>query len=843
MSQEDDQTVIDSDIAPTTQATIELSGISKSYAGAPALTDVSVEVLPGEVHAILGENGAGKSTLMNVASGTVQPDTGTIRMIGDEVTGLTPRSATALGIAIVHQHPAVLPDMTVLENLQVALPRSFFKGSPTARVARDLLDGVGLHVHLGERVESLTLAEKHLLEIAKAFAVHPRLLILDEPTAPLGGDAVALLFGRVRGIVAEGTSVVYITHRLGEVRELADRVTVLRDGRVRGTSRVDDITDPELLALIVGRTLESTFPPKRPAERSDHESNFVVDAISGPGFSSISLSARRGEIVGIAGVVGNGQSDLLRALAGLESFSGTVTVGGRRVSGRELLRRTAYMPSDRLSEGLLRSLSVRENAAVSALVRFRRGPLLSRRTEAEEVRKSLASLSVKAPSLDSTVTALSGGNQQKVVISRALLSEPAVLVADEPTQGVDVGARAEIYGILREASEAGVPVIVSSSDSKELEGLCDRVVVMSRGHVVATLVGEDVTEEQIVSNAVTSTAESVQVAARQRASSPGLRRFIQGDYTPSVLLVVVMLGLAAYITPGNDRYLSDFNIYTILTAATATGFIALGQNIALLTGGIDLSVGPLAGFLVVISSFYANDGTTAVHLLTGFALMVLAAIAVGLVNGVLIRFGRFTPIAATLTLYIALGGFAFLLRPTQGGFISTTFQDDINYVYGPIPAVFIALVVVAIALEVALRWRPWGWRLRAVGSDEESARRIGIPVTRTIVLGYVAASLLTFLGAVILMGQYGIGDPSQGQAFTLTSVTAVVLGGTSLLGGRGTFLGTVLGALLLQQVLNATTFLGLGSTSQYYFQGLLILVAAVVYTLARARRRRAGAPG
>ena len=270
--------MIDSDIAPTTQATIELSAISKSYSGAPALTDVSVEVLPGEVHAIFGENGAGKSTLMNIASGTVQPDAGSIVMHGDEVTGLNPRTAAGLGIAIVHQHPALLPDLTVLENLQVALPRSTFAGASTNKVARELLEGVGLRVHLGERVETLTLAEKHLLEIAKAFAVRPRILILDEPTAPLGGDAVELLFRRVREIVAAGTSVVYITHRLGEVRQLADRVTVLRDGRVRGTSQVEDISDPELLALIVGRTLESTFPPKSAAV--DDEPNFVVEGLS-----------------------------------------------------------------------------------------------------------------------------------------------------------------------------------------------------------------------------------------------------------------------------------------------------------------------------------------------------------------------------------------------------------------------------------------------------------------------------------------------------------------------------------------------------------------------------------
>ena len=405
----------------------------------------------------------------------------------------------------------------------------------------------------------------------------------------------------------------------------------------------------------------------------------------------MSLAAHPGEIVGLAGVEGNGQSELLRALAGLESFSGSVTVAGRTLRGRELLHRSAYMPADRLLRGAdgdpVGAREHRGGRIATLPARTLREPPGGSRSGALLARLAVGEGAVAGRHRDRAVgwEPAEGGHLS------ALLSEPVVLIADEPTQGVDVGARAEIYGILRDASVGGVPVIISSSDAKELEGLCDRVLVMSRGQVVATLTGEDVTEEQIVSNAVTSTAETVQVAARRRASSSGVRRFIQGDYTPAVLLVLVMLGLAAYINPGNDRYLSDFNIYTTLSAATAVGFIAIGQNIALLTGGIDLSVGPLAGFLVVVSSFYANDGTTPAHLITGLALMVAVAVAVGGVNGCLIRFLKFTPIAATLTLYIALGGFAFLLRPTQGGFISTTFQNNINYVYGAIPAVFIAL--------------------------------------------------------------------------------------------------------------------------------------------------------
>ena len=825
--------------APSAQAPVlDLSHISKLYSGVAALSDVSVEIRAGEVHAILGENGAGKSTLMNVASGTVQPDGGTIRFAGDLVT-LSPSVAARLGIAIVYQHPAVLPDMTVLENLQVSLPASVFGDDPDELVAERMLDGVGLHVHLRDRVELLTVAQKHLLEIAKAFAIKPKVLILDEPTAPLGQASVDLLFSRVRAAVASGVAVVYITHRLAEVRELAQRVTVLRDGAFRGESAVADISDDELLAMIVGRQLESTFPPKH-VTRADDPRVFEVSGLSGDGFSGVSFSAARGQIVGVSGVAGNGQSELLRALAGLTPFAGVVKVGDAERRSRDLLRDAAFLPADRHSEGLMMTLTVRENAAVAALQKFRGWWLLSRKKELGRVTDTLQSLDVKAPSLDAEVSSLSGGNQQKVVMARTLLSEPKVVIADEPTQGVDVGARAEIYRILREVADSGIPVIVNSSDAKELEGLCDEVIVMSRGTVIETLSGADVTEQMMISAAVSSTTSSVSadqvIKATDAKSSGGARRFIQGDYAPSVLLVAVIVALGAFILTQNDRYLSTFNVSTVLLAVTALGFIAVGQTIPLLLGGIDLSVGPLSGFLVVVASFFVNDKKPIVVILVGFVLMIVVALAVGLVNSSLIRFAKFTPIAATLAMYIALQGLSFVLRDGPDGYINQGVVAVIQYTVGPIPVAFIVLVALAVLAEFLLRKRRWGWRLRATGSDEESARRVGVKINRTVITGYVLTSLFTVLGAVMLMGQIGVGDPSQGVGYTLSSITAVVLGGTSLLGGRGTFIGSVLGALLITQLLNATTFLGLSTLWQYVFQGLLILVAAVAYSFVRSRR-------
>jgi ribose transport system ATP-binding protein len=771
---------------------------------------------------------------MNVASGATAPDSGTIVFEGALIDHLTPAVAQELGIAIVHQHPALLPDMTVAENIRVAVGLEHLRrlDPDVTKAMRLLLDDVHFLGHLEDRVSSLSVARRHLLEIAKAFAVSPRLLILDEPTAPLSQDSVELLFAVVRKFAAQGTAVVYITHRLGEVREIADRVTVLRDGTLRGTSVVTEISDANLLAMIIGRSLGATFPPKHTPD-TDAVPVLQVEGLSGRGFDDISLIACQGEIVGIAGVIGNGQPAFLRALAGRDSSTGSVNVGGRELSRRALLESAAYMPADRLADGLMVDLNVRENAALTALDRLTVGPVVSRSREVTAVERELSELAVKAPSLEAPVSSLSGGNQQKIVMARAMLSEAAILVADEPTQGVDVGARAEIYRILREVAARGVPVVVASSDTKELEGLCDRVIVMSRGQSVATLEGDAVTEEQIVGAAISATRHTAEQATRKPTRLSRLARFIEGDYAPVFVLAIVIAVLGAYVLSHNSRYLSDYNINTVMFACAALGFISLGQTFALLLGGIDLSVGPLAGFLVVVASFFVLDGRSPAIWALGFALMFVSALGIGAVNGSLIRFAKFTPVAATLVTYIALSGLSFTLRSAPDGYIATSVTDVISTKIGPVPLAFVVFVLAAVGLELMLRKTQFGMRLRAVGSDEESARRVGVPVNKTAILGYVGASLLTLLGAIVLLAQLGVGDPGQGTGYTLTSITAVVLGGTSLLGGRGTFIGTLLGAGLSVQVLNATVFLSLDQKWQYIFQGLLIVAAAVIYSQVR----------
>jgi ribose transport system ATP-binding protein len=834
--------------APAATGVLRLEEVHKSFPGVRALRGVTFTAAPGEVHALLGENGAGKSTLMAVAAGAISPDAGTIELDGDRFDSIAPIEAQERGLAIVRQDPALLPDLTVAENLAIAAPRDLsMRGEGGRRWMREELERIGLDVALGARIEELTIGQRQLIELAKALALEPKVLILDEPTAPLGEQMVDKVFEQVRAATARNAAVVYISHRLPEVRRIADRVTVMRDGEMRGSAPIDEMSDEEMLQLIVGRKLSLAFPDKHAGEPAATPA-LSVRGLTGSSFSGVDLDVGPKEIVGLAGIAGNGQTEFARALAGLERGSGEARLADRKLKlGRSKAAKDAgivYLSADRHGEGLVMSLSVRENAALSALTEYSHAGFVSRREESDAVREQAEDLDVRTPSIATLVSNLSGGNQQKVALARALLAEPKLVIVDEPTQGVDAGARVEIYRNLREIAGQGIPVIVVSSDSLELEGLCDRIVVFSRGQVVAQLTHGEVTEEQIARSIVTAnthredrTKEEREGAGRSWA--PRLASFARGDWAPSAILVAVMVLFGAYTYSQNDLVLTSYNLNSIMLLVSALAFIAFGQMIVIFTGGIDLSVGPLAGMLVVIASFFAVEGKSTETVILGFLIMIGAAIAVGTINGSLVRFARFTPIAATLATYVALQGVSLLMRDTQGGFIATNITEAIETKVAGIPLAFIVAVALALGLEYTLRRTRWGLNLRAVGSREDAAHRLGVKTDRTFIGAYIACSCFTFLGAVMLMAQLGVGDPTQGVSYTLSSITAVVLGGASLFGGRGSFVGALLGAALLQQTINATTFLKLDQSWQYWIVGILVLLAAGIYTQARNVGRRA----
>jgi ribose transport system ATP-binding protein len=828
---------------------LRLLDVYKSFPGVRALRDVTFTAVPGEVHALLGENGAGKSTLMAVAAGAIAPDAGTIELEGESFNAIPPLVAQERGLAIVRQDPALLLDLTVAENMAIAAPRDVStRGEAGRRWMREQLERIGLEVPLGARLEELSIGQRQLIELAKALAREPRVLILDEPTAPLGEQMVDKVFEQVRAATARNAAVVYISHRLPEVRRIADRVTVMRDGEVRGSAPIDEMSDEQMLQLIVGRKLSLAFPDKAGADTG--EPALKVRGLRGPGFADVELEVGAKEIVGLAGIAGNGQTEFLRALAGLERSSGEVELGGRKLKlGRSKAAHDAgvvYLSADRHNEGLVMSLSVRENAALSALPEFSHLGFVSRREESQAVVEEAEDLDVRTPSIATLVSSLSGGNQQKVALARALLSQPRLLLVDEPTQGVDAGARVEIYRNLREIARQGIPVIVVSSDSLELEGLCDRIVVFSRGQIVGQLTDNEVSEEQIARSIVTANTHREEAAERRAAKAAGkpswgsrLGSFARGDFAPSAILALVILLFGAYTYSQNELVTSAYNLNSLALLVSALAFIAFGQMIVIFTAGIDLSVGPLAGMLVVIASFFAVEGKSTGMVVLGFLIMIGAAIVVGSINGSLIRFAKFTPIAATLAMYIALQGVSLLLRGTQGGFIDEGITEAIETKVLGVPLAFIVAVALAIGLEYALRRTRWGLNLRAVGSRVDAAHRLGVKTNPAFIGAYVACSLFTFLGAIMLMAQLGVGDPTQGVTYTLSSITAVVLGGASLFGARGSFVGVLLGAFLVQQAINSTTFLKLDQSWQYWIVGALVLIAAGIYTQARRAGRTA----
>jgi ribose transport system ATP-binding protein len=846
---------------------LRLADVWKSFDGVDAVKGVTFEARAGEIHALLGENGAGKSTLMAIAAGSLPPDRGHLELKGEPAGAAGPVAIHQRGLSIAYQHPALVPDLTVYENIAMWLPGQVrTAGQDAGSWARSQLARVGCRAALGQRVSSLSVAQRHLLEVAKALASDPAVLILDEPTAALGADDSATLFAELRRMAAGGVAVVYITHRLAEVRELCQQVTVLRDGSVRGTFGVQDVSDAQLLELIVGRAVTTEFPAKaaaavaRDATGAGQAAAGVAEApvlavqnFSARAFHDVTLTASGGEIVGLAGIVGNGQSEFLRALAGLGRATGRVDLRGVPLKpGRPdaaLRAGVVYLSADRLSEGLFGTLSVRENALVSALGQFSQWGVTSQRAEARAVEAQRDNLSIKAASIEANVLSLSGGNQQKVLLARALLNQQVtLLLAEEPTQGVDVGARAEIYRILRQVADAGASVVIVSSDIRELEGLCDRVVVFSSGQVVAELRGDGVREDAIAHAMLTSTRRRTE-AARPAPVRPGvsagtaalgrawswLREAGRSDYAASGVLAIAIVVLALYTQGHNSRFLSTFNLTSLTVLIAATAFISFGQECVILTGGIDLSVGPLAGLVVVIGSFFENSGRSALIIVAGFLVMIAAAAAVGLLNGSMVRFARFTPIVATLVTYIALQGVSLVLRPFQAGYISFSILNAINHSIGPVAIAFLAAVGVAIAMEWVLHRARWGRSLRAIGSDPAAAFRLGVRPGITVIGAYVASALFACVGGVLLMAQVGVGDPTQGVNYTLASVTAVVLGGTSIFGGRGSFIGALFGAVLVEELLNVTTFLQLSQAWQYWFQGVLVMVAVGIYTQARAR--------
>ncbi|MFN0086016.1 MAG: sugar ABC transporter ATP-binding protein [Blastocatellia bacterium] len=478
--------------------------IRKTFPGVVALDEVSFDLRRGEVHILLGENGAGKSTLMKILSGAYQKDGGQILLDGREIEIKTPRDSRELGIGIIYQELNLVPQLSAAENIFLGREPSslgLLDRKAMNRSARALLSGLGVDFDPRRPVRDLSIAEQQMVEIAKAVSLDARILIMDEPTSALTEREIRELFARIRKLKSAGVSIIYISHRMEELFEIGDRVTVLRDGGWVGTRDIADVTKPELIRMMVNRELTQQFP-KVAAPRGAEV--LRVEGLSrGAALAGIGFSLHEGEVLGIAGLLGSGRTELARAIFGLDKpDAGSVRVKGRRqkiASPRHAIGLgLGFLTEDRKTQGLVLPLSVRENICLPSVERFSRAGVVSRRKEDEAAAHFQKELRIKTTGPGQRVMHLSGGNQQKVVLAKWLCSRGDILIFDEPTRGIDVGSKAEIYQLMNQLTASGAAIIMISSDLPEILGMSDRILVMHQGRINGEFSAKEATQEKIL---------------------------------------------------------------------------------------------------------------------------------------------------------------------------------------------------------------------------------------------------------------------------------------------------------------------------------------------------------
>jgi len=503
-----------------TDVVLAMRGITKAFPGVRALDGVDLTVHKGKVHALLGENGAGKSTLMNILSGAFTDYGGSIEFAGGPANIHHPRDAQRLGIGMIHQELNLVPHLSIADNIflgrEPRTKRGTLDRALMHRSARELLANLGLDLSPSRPIRRCRLAEQQLIEVAKALSLDVRILVMDEPTSALADTEVARLFTIIRSLAADGVAVIYISHRLEELEQIADTVTVLRDGKQVGTQPMAQAQRAELIQLMVGRPIGEMFP--RADDTADTGTpqlavdglNLAGDPLNGrTALHGIGLNVHKGEIVGLAGLMGAGRTEVLQSIFGVHprhAVSGQFRIAGKRYSptspGNAIARGITMIAEDRKTESLVLGNTVQFNTTLSSLGRFVRWTGVSRRDERAEVRRLVTDLRIKTPSPATVVNNLSGGNQQKVVLAKCLLTQPAVLLMDEPTRGIDVGAKAEIYELMNQLAGQGVAILMVSSELPELLAMCDRIVVLCEGRVTGEFNRADATQERILEAAM-----------------------------------------------------------------------------------------------------------------------------------------------------------------------------------------------------------------------------------------------------------------------------------------------------------------------------------------------------
>lgn len=838
-----------------TPAFLAMEDIAKSYGGAHALRGVSLQLKAGEVHGLVGANGAGKSTLIRILAGLTQPDSGTILLDGQPVTITTPHRATELGMNFIHQELAFVPGMTVIENIMLGLPKRTRLGLIDWRgIARDVApvaERVGITVPLLADAKGLSTAEHWLVCICRALIRNARLIVMDEPTASLSAHESEKLFAIIEGLSRSRVAVLYVSHRLDEVLRLCSCVTAFRDGRSIARIEKAGLTRSALVTAITGAHVE---PVTKPATAVVHGQ--VALKVAGlarqPKVHGVTFDLHRGEVLGIGGLVGAGRSELTRLIFGADKpDAGSMVLDGAPFAPRRPAQAVeaglGLVPEDRRTDGLLLAKSVSFNLLIANLARIVHAsalPLIDDRHRRSLSQDIVRQLAIKAGSIETPVGRLSGGNQQKVLIGRWLLRAPKVLILDEPTRGVDIGARVEIHRLIRDLAAKGMAVLVVSSDPDELPDLCDRVLVMAEGRI-----GQELNGTAISRNAI------VEASYVQPASQQGIDRMIDktvagrswslrtkaslGFFARYATIIGLAAMIAAFSLASPRAFPTISNFTNVLNQASLTMIIAAGLTLAVIVGELDLSIGFAASLhgILVTGLIVSNHLPIPVAIL----IVVVAGAVVGLINGLIVTKVKVNSVIATLGIGTILTGLAFAYSagvPIVAGVPEEFLQLSLGrWLYGIPNNIFVTALVLG-SLWLLVERTALGQEIQAVGGNPAAARLAGIDVDRIKILGLVISGMCAALTGILLASRLGSGTASAADSYLLTAFAAVFLGSATLRDGEFHVLGTLIGALIIAFGFNGLNIFGAPTFSQYVLQGAILIVAVGLSSLGRSISER-----
>jgi ABC-type sugar transport system ATPase subunit/ribose/xylose/arabinose/galactoside ABC-type transport system permease subunit len=877
---------------------VELVGISKIFGSTVAVKNVSFELFPGEVLALVGENGAGKSTLVKTVGGVYRPDEGFLRVAGERVELHSPLDAQHCGIAVVHQHPGLFPDLSIAENVFAGQPIRGAAGlldhGKMRAEAQKWIDVLGLRRDAGTLVSSLRTSEQQMVEIARALAADAKVLILDEPTAALTIGEVEKLFAVIDQLRTRGVAMMFVGHRMEEIFAVSDRIAILRDGTLIDTRITAQTDQAETVKLMVGRALGDLYPRHHAAIGSPV---LTVENLSVAGsFKDVGFTVRAGEVVGLAGLVGSGRTEIARVIFGIDKpTTGSLTLGDETIRPRSaadaMAHGIAYVSEDRRGQSVIEDFSILDNATLPVITKATTFGMVRRRLELALVSTSLERMKLKFARFDQPIGTLSGGNQQKVVLAKWLATNPRLLILDEPTQGIDIQAKAEVHRIVSELAEQGLAILLISSDMPELIGACDRIMVMRHGEIVAEFDRENASQYEIGLAATGVTAPTAGEPDLDETNPVGpsaqaLEHLVESEHQPSPAtgsstaqvapakpadraapageppptkpqrewlkrllgrretgLLIALLVIIVPLSILNPRFLSAANLVDLMLVETSLiGIVAIGQLMVMLTRQIDLSVASIIGLTgyIAASTMAANPG---LPVFVGILIACGVGLLCGAINGVIVAYGRVPSIVVTLgTLAIYRGVDSILSAGKQvgsadvpDGWLAFTAAKPL----GMSILIWIGLIVFLIA--GGFLWKTSrGREIYATGSNPDGARLIGIPAQRRVLLAFCASGLLAGFAGALWASHYTIVDGQLALGVELTVIAAVVVGGVSMRGGSGTVLGAVIGTFALLVIKNALALAKVDPQYLQAFYGAAILLAITVDRIIARRARRTG---